>query len=67
VDEFIAGLAIEIRRELAGGRLCGKPIDWDDPDMALVAAYYGGRSQEYKYLMDLMQQRDHILAQIEKI
>jgi len=33
-------MADEIRKELKDGRLMGEPIDFDNPDAVLVAAYY---------------------------
>ena len=35
----IAALAVVIRARLAGGNLYGRPLDMDDPDAVLVAAW----------------------------
>ena len=40
--------AVYLRAELKNGTFMGQPVDWNDPDRALVAAFYAGHSKAYQ-------------------
>ena len=47
VRSHVAGEADGIREQLRGGTLRGEPIDMDDMDAVIVAAWWAGYSQGY--------------------
>ena len=53
VEKQLKVMADRIREETKGAMLYGHPVDWDNPDMAIVAAYWLG--QEKMSVMDLKQ------------
>ena len=60
--EQIAGEAQQIRRDIKGGMLYGWPVDMDNIDMLLVAAWCAGRQYENNYHQEQLKQADEVLS-----